>query len=166
MLDQVIDLLKVVAPVGGGLWAFYLYIDQKREKNWEQAKDAALRTETSSLESRRPFLELKLKTYIQTAEIVGELVSEPIDSPEWNAAEKRFWAFYWSQLSIVESKKIEDIMIELGKCVEHCRASKDDSAKARLKDQSYDLAHQIRREIQSDWHVPAMDGQKRLAAIK
>jgi hypothetical protein len=160
MIADAIQLLSIMTPVGGGLWAFYLYIDQKRERNKADAFNSAHEAETRRFESRRPFLELKLKTYIEISQIVGELVSERIASTNWAEAEKRFWSFYWSQLSMVESQEIEDVMVELGKCVERCRASTNEDDKHDLRDNSYDLAHQIRREIESDWQSSVVNGEK------
>jgi len=137
-------LTPIVGTVMSGLWIW-------RNKSKAAAAIAAHEAETRWFESRRPFLELRLKTYIEISQIVGELVSEPINSDQWKAAAKKFWSFYWSLVSIVESLEIEKIMEAMGKCVETYSATMAAQGKNDLESNVFTLAHQIRREIESDW---------------
>jgi hypothetical protein len=167
MIAEIGQTLGIVATVCGGLWVLYQYVDQKRQKNKADAESAAHEAETRSLESRKPFLELKLRLYVETTQVVGKLVAEPIASEEWRNAEKRFWSLYWSELSMVESESVEFTMIAIGKSVRACRETGEEAKKTGLRNGSYKLAHQIRAEIETDWSGErfVMDGQKRIAAI-
>lgn len=165
------EILKVWVPVAttgaGGLWAFWLYVDHKREKHRAEALEAERANRTRSLESRRPFLELQLRLYVEAAQVVGQLVSQQFGSTSYKEAEKRFWALYWSELSMVESQEVENQMVLVGNVVELLRERGDEeSFKPQLRDAAYDLAHIIRREIETAWTANptvVMDGGKRFS---
>jgi len=169
MVAEITQVLTIIGPTCAGLWILYQYVDQKREKNKADAVNEAHLAETRRFESRKPFLELKLKSYLEISEIVGMLVSEQPGTEMWKAALKRFWSYYWSQLSIVESAEIEKIMVSIGDCLDAYGASSSDDEHTKLQNNVYLLAHQIRKEVESDWKQeetrPLIDGQKSAVAM-
>jgi len=63
-------------------------------------------------ESQKPFLEQQLKLYLEITKIVAQLaiVDDVKNHPE---IQQRFWELYWGELSIVETKEIEDQMTKI-----------------------------------------------------
>jgi hypothetical protein len=65
-------------------------------------------------ESRRPFLELQLKLYTETAQVAGKLAVADIGGDEYRKALYRFWELYWSELAVVEEQRVELAMEKIG----------------------------------------------------
>lgn len=102
------------------------------------------------LESRRPFVELRQKLYLealQAAEVLATPEAHTLD--ESAAAKKRFWELYWGELSLVESSDVEVAMVKLGKVL-------DPSVNVELteaQERTYDLAHVLRDSLKATWGI-------------
>jgi hypothetical protein len=160
-------LLPVATTVGGALWGLWLYIDHKNEVRESEREQHQREARSRLIEGQKPFLELQLRLYFEAAEVTGNLVTETVDSPEWNMALKRFWALYWSKLSMVENAEVEGEMEKFGDAIE-VLVKKGGNDKTGLQNASYDLAHAIRRAIEEAWgstetNRVIIDGGKRLA---
>jgi hypothetical protein len=103
LIGDLAPALSGLATIVGGIWIVVTYIPGQREL-----------TVTRLFESRKPFLELLLKLYNETAQVAGKLVSSDYGSPDWNKACYRFWELYWSELCVVEDKKVEESMEAVG----------------------------------------------------
>jgi hypothetical protein len=82
---------------------------------------------------------------------VGKLVTTAVTDPEWTKVERRFWALYWSELSMVECA-----MKNFGDQLQLYRDMRQEDpgrrqALAALNGRAYDVAHAIREGIQSAW---------------
>jgi hypothetical protein len=133
-------------------------------------KEAESQARIRRFESRKPFLELQLRLYIEISEVLGRLNSGVLGTPEYEAAEKRFWSLYWGELGVVESRRVEELMIDIGKALKLCRENPSrESSMSDVRTGSNQLAHAIRHEIETAWGAEAkaaavIDGQKSLRA--
>jgi hypothetical protein len=128
------------------VFTFYKYVDDQRVQQDKQAQ-------TRLLETQQPFLQKQLDLYFETVKVTGALVTEPMDSKEWQAAERRFWSLYWSELSMVEAGDVEATMVRLGAQLDRYKGKPDDATMSVLKTCVYDLAHVIRRAIEVRWQI-------------
>ena len=98
--DVIAKLFPVAVPlivaVGGGLWALFVYLAQRR------------------IEVTKPFLQKQLELYFETVQVLGKLYTLDTNSSEWQEAERRFWCLYWAELPMVEHDAVEDAMVEFG----------------------------------------------------
>jgi hypothetical protein len=151
MTTETVNLLIAVAPsvlTGcGGAWAVYKYFEERKAA---AAKEAT----TRRVESQKPFLEAQLKLYLETADVVGVLVSTPI-TDAWREVEKRFWALFWSRLAMVEDKNVQKEMERFaGRLLRHIATGASEDTQKKLEQQAVQLAHVIRASIESAWGSP------------
>ncbi|AND92449.1 MULTISPECIES: hypothetical protein [Bradyrhizobium] len=126
-----------LATVIGAVWVALTY--------FRSEKDAAV---TRKFESRKPFLELQLKLYTETAQIAGKLAVADINKADYSDAVYRFWELYWSELAVVEDRQVERAMEQVGDAL-----AKFQNGEPRkvVEDAVLDLAHALRDEIVSEW---------------
>jgi hypothetical protein len=94
-------LLPAMTAIVGGIWIAYVYIHDGGER--------ALRENTTRLiEARQPFLQKKLQTYIEAAEVVGKMVVVNPDTTQaqWYENERHFFVLSYSLLSLVEDDAV------------------------------------------------------------
>jgi hypothetical protein len=136
--------VSFLVALGGGLWAIFRHIDQKRE---------AVRAKL--VEAQKPFLELQLKLYVEAAKIIGQLatIENPdTELPRWEVIKSRFWELYWSELTMVEDDSVEKAMEDLGEALNAFGADpRNETKRATMKDRSYDVARSLRNSIQANW---------------
>ncbi|MBR0797298.1 hypothetical protein JQ615_18070 [Bradyrhizobium jicamae] len=153
MTPQTAQLLKDLAPVGtfllsslsaiiGAAWIAVTYMKSQHDL-----------AATRLFESRKPFLELRLKLYNEAAQITGKLVTSSYRSSEWNAAIYRFWELYWSELSVVEDAKVEAAMAALGTVIGKIATSngKPRNLQDELEAAVYKLSHALRDGLVAEW---------------
>ncbi|HEX6829930.1 MAG TPA: hypothetical protein VF090_00105 [Methyloceanibacter sp.] len=153
-VSLVMGLLPIATAVGGALWGLYAYFDNQREAQEAAARQAEHDGQSRLIEAQRPFLVKQLDLYFETAQIAGKLVSLDPASEEWRESERRYWALYWSELSMVEHPVVESAMTKFGKALEQFKAAPE-ANKTALKDECYELAHAIRSGIKEAWGVAA-----------
>ena len=105
--------------------------------------------ETRSLEARKQYLTRQLELYTEATRAAAKLATSDQKSPEFVAAQHRFWELYWGELSMVENAEVETAMKRMGDCLNgDCRGCAD------LKRCSLGLAHACRRSLADSWGVP------------
>jgi hypothetical protein len=149
--DFVKTMLPVATGIAAGVWAVYQYLEHRREVERQNREQSLKETRTRQIESRKPFLELQLRLYVDIAQVNGMLSSVKVASTEWKQIATRFWALYWSELCMVESKAVEETMSHLKDVVKACEDSGDEKWQQQICDLSLLLAHQIRYEIETAW---------------
>ena len=143
-------LLPVGTALIGGFWALVTYLNQRRDLEQQNLVEAERRGQTRLIEAQRPFLEKQLALYFETAQIVGKLVT--LDrGAEWDSVERRFWALYWSELSMVETRNVESAMEGFGRQLNQFKAQPNGGSVGSLQEAGYHLAHAIRDSIKNDW---------------
>jgi hypothetical protein len=175
LLDIIRAWLPVLTVVVGALWGLYTYIASQKaaeELRAQQAKAAeAERAErqgaaerqrlaqseredaTRRIEAQKPFLTKQLELYFETASVVGKLVTLPREdgNGQYQAAKLRFYALYWSELSMVEHPNVEAAMAEFREALEAYDKEGSDVSKAAIQNAAYKLAHEIRDAIETAW---------------
>jgi hypothetical protein len=139
-----------LATIVGAVWVALTY--------FRSQKDVAI---ARLFDSRKPFLELQLKLYTETAHIAGKLAVADIGKDEFVKAVYRFWELYWSELAVVEDKKIEQAMVKVGDALG--KLEKGEPRKV-LEDAVLDLAHALRDGIVTEWGAHIGTRMKHIAA--
>ena len=103
-------------------------------------------TETRRIEATKPFLERQLKLYTEATQAAATLATSK-KADELDAASKKFWSLYWGELALVEDKKVEAAMVQLG------RALEAGSVGNQLQQYSLELAHACRDSLAESWGV-------------
>jgi hypothetical protein len=103
------------------------------------------------MEIKRPFRETQFKLYMETAEVVGKLVSLRKDNPDWQDAYPRFWALHFSVLATVKSPTVSAAMTQSAEDVRIHAHSDNNAELMQTRNSSIELAHAIQAAIQHDW---------------
>jgi hypothetical protein len=143
--------LPVLTVVGGALWGLFTYLGHQSEVQRQSKADTDRDATTRRIEAQKPFLEKQLALYFETAQIAGKLVTLDAKSSEWGEAELRFWALYWSELSMVEHHQVEEAMAQFGDGLKAYKAEQNESTKGTIDSKALDLAHAIRSGIEEAW---------------
>ena len=162
VLAMVQALLPAMTAIIGGLWIFYTYLGQQHDAQREAASRAKQEADTRRIEAQRPFLEKQLALYFEAAQVAGRLAALTPDDKSWRDIEQRFWALYWSELSMVEDERVEAAMVNFGEQLSNYmsrrKTTKDrgqpfdeTEGKRNLDNSSYELAHAIRASIEARW---------------
>ena len=162
VLALIQGLLPAMTAIIGGLWVVVTYLDHEREIQNEAIRRDNIAANTGRVESQRPFLEKQLALYFETAQVAGKLVVLTPDDMGWDDAERRFWMLYWSELSMVEDRIVEEAMVAFSKTLydytavrkmmkEHNHPFVEIEHKRSLNGASLELAHAIRKSIESAW---------------
>jgi hypothetical protein len=135
--------VPLVIAIGGGLWALFVYLTQRR------------------IEVTKPFLQKQLELYFETVQVLGKLYTLDTNSSEWKEAERRFWCLYWAELPMVEHDDVEDAMVEFGDELKQYKLKSSQEERNRLMFRSFNLAHAIRRAIEGAWNTHQKSGPPR-----
>jgi hypothetical protein len=94
-----------------------------------------------------PFRAQQMSFYFQSCDAAGVLSNYAKDSPEWAAAEKRFWVLYWGPMAVVEDLDVSRAMIEFGEELAQ------DSPGEVLREKSLALALACRSSVSTSWQL-------------
>jgi hypothetical protein len=166
ILALVKDLLPVVTAVGGAVWVVLQFIVHQREVRHQRFEQNERDARARMIEAQKPFLDYQQQRYFEVATVTGTLVTEEVGSQAWNAAEKRFWVLYWSELAIVEHRVVETAMVAVGTVLQQLKLEPNNEEHLRsFKAKSLDLAHSIRAAIASTWGTTGVVEQSLVAPI-
>jgi hypothetical protein len=140
----------IIVTVVGAAWIAITY--------FRSEKAAAI---ARLFESRRPFLELQLKLYTETAQIAGKIVVPGLPQNERQAAVRRFWELFWSELAVVEGDQVERAMVQVGQAL---RKMEQGEPLGVLEQAVLNLAHALRDDIMSEWGAHVGDRMSNIAA--
>jgi hypothetical protein len=143
--------LPVLTVVAGGLWGLFTYIDHQKEVQRQSTAESERNAATRRIEAQKPFLEKQLALYFEAAQVAGKLVTLDVKSSDWQSAEQRFWALYWSELSMVEHKIVEQMMVQFGTALKAYKSEQSSATKSAIDSAALDLAHAIRAGIEEAW---------------
>jgi hypothetical protein len=141
--------LPILTMVGAALWTIYTYSEQQRVAALVVDKQNQRESAIRQFEAQRPFLDKQLALYFETSEVVGRLVTLAPTDPKWSQDERRFWALYWSELSMVEQDGVEGAMVRLGTSLKKYKA--DPSQISAVEKDALGLAHSIGASIKRRW---------------
>lgn len=138
-LPQNLETWVKVLSILGGVIAFCWGVIQ-----FVAAQNA--QAETRRIEATKPFLERQLKLYTEATQAAATLATSKKDD-ELDAASKKFWSLYWGELALVEDKRVEAAMVQLGRSLEA------GSVGQKLQQNSLALAHACRDSLAESWGV-------------
>lgn len=130
--------IKLLTPLGAVVtfaWGVYQFFLNQR-----------LQAETRRIEATKPFLDRQLKLYTEATQAAATIATSDSED-EVTAAHKRFWSLYWGELALVEDKRVEAAMVQIGNALERCESGKDVQGLSLL------LAHACRDSLAESWGV-------------
>jgi hypothetical protein len=143
--------LPILTVVIGGIWGLFTYIEaQKAAQQQRQIENDKL-ARAREQEAQQPFLKRQLDLYFETAQVIGKLVTLDPSKEEWKSAEIRYWALYWSELSLVEHEGVKEAMQKYAGALSGYKKGHNDESLQFLKDNTYTLARALREAISSSW---------------
>jgi hypothetical protein len=145
-LEANLKIIGVVVTLVGFFWGIWTYSDTKRRELAREDRAAAQLAETRRIEATTTFLEQQLKLYMEASKTAATLATSQ-DETEKQKARNRFWALYWGELTLVESKEVEVAMEKFGDCL---RANCD---RRDLQQKSLSLAKACRASLAISWGV-------------
>jgi len=114
--------------------------------NFKEAKKAE--AESRKIEAAKPFLELRQKLYFEALNSAAVLASKNFHTEEEiNEAKKRFAELYWGELTFVEERSIEALMVEVAKAEQML-----DTTYASQQP-TLTLARQMRESLRKSWGI-------------
>ena len=143
--------LPILTVVAGGIWGLFTYIEA------QTAADQQRRIEQDKLERAReqdaqqPFLKKQLELYFETSQVIGKLITLDPSQSDWASAETRYWALYWSELSLVEHEVVKKAMQKYAGALLGYKKTPNDASLQSLQDSTYNLAIALREGISSSW---------------
>jgi hypothetical protein len=140
ILSLIAGLLPAVVAVAGGLWAVHTYLAQESAK-----------VEQSRLNAQEPFLRKQLDLFFTTAEVTGQLINLKPDTPEWDAAEKRFWSLRWSEVEMAGDAGIRQAMRRVQYALVQRKTDSRELAKHKLRWMVECLADELRLSLENTW---------------
>jgi len=129
-----------------------------------QEKDRAtlqLQIDATTLSAKQAFNTKHIELYSRASEDAGILATSS-DAAQQAKAKEDFWNLYWGTLGIVENRKVEAAMVELGNCLT-ALDNKDESCRNDLRSLSLSLAHACRAEVETNFRVdlPSLNAEPR-----
>lgn len=133
--ENISKSLQVISVVVGVVVSV-LSFNGAREKDIQARMVEA---ETRRIEALAPFYQLRQERYVEISKVTAILSDQPLyDESEIVEAKKRFRALYISELSMVESGKVESSMAALAAFISPDLLSFSDSQRA-----TYNLSHAL-----------------------
>ncbi len=139
----------------GGLWVDFTYLQDQRHQADALKAQADKDTQTRAIEARQPFTKVQLDTYIETAKVVGGLVStNDWTAEEWKHNRQRFEELYWTELSMVEDTGVKEAMQAFRVQLQKAEANAGppwkvpDGDFTELRERSYRLALALQASIE------------------
>jgi len=130
-----IKLLTLLGAVVTFAWGVYQFFLNQR-----------LQAETRRIEATKPFLDRQLKLYTDATQAAATIATSNAED-EIIAAHKRFWSLYWGELALVEDKRVEAAMVQLGNAL-HRKDTREN-----IQGLSLALAHACRGSLAESWGV-------------
>jgi hypothetical protein len=172
------DLVTSGATIGSAIWLVFTFmkhektaqrerIQHEEEAQQQRLAQAERDNAARKFEARKPFNDKQLAVYSDVAGVAGRLATiADLASPEWDQNIKRFYQFFWTELSMVEDESVKKAMecfsAHLQEIIkndsEHGASAKDFE---KLGQKAYQLASALRASIASSWAVNLAEGSER-----
>jgi hypothetical protein len=134
-LESWIKVLTLVGAVVAFIWGGYQFLSNQRSQ-----------AETRRIEATRPLLDRQLKLYTEATQAAAT-ISTSSSKEEVASAKQRFWSLYWGELALVEDKRVEAAMVQLGRGIEQGKVGSE------IQTLSLNLAHACRDSLAESWGV-------------
>jgi len=144
-------VLPAMTAIIGGLYVLRTHVEDQARAERALAEQQKQATTARYFEARKPFYDKQLGLYFEAARVGGLLATLDPASPEWTTNKARFYALYWSELSMVEDRSVEASMVNVERTLRMFAASTVDHQAVRR--QAYCLAHSLKNSISTTWKV-------------
>src|SRR5262245_43512849 len=86
-------------------WFAFTWLTDQRKVADDRRAETEKQTQVRLFEAQKPFRDKQFELYVETAKVVGKLVSSPdLAAKEWEESFKRYEQLYWAELSLVEDE--------------------------------------------------------------
>ncbi|HXO71644.1 MAG TPA: hypothetical protein VN838_22015 [Bradyrhizobium sp.] len=143
--------LPILTVIIGGVWGLYTYIEAQKAAQQQAQIEQDKLARAREREAQQPFLKMQLDLYSETAQVIGKLVTLDPSKEEWKSAELRYWALFWSELSLVEHEVVKQAMQKYAGALKGYKKAPNDQSRSFLEDNTYILARALREGISSSW---------------
>jgi hypothetical protein len=143
--------LPILTVVVGGLWGLFTYIEAQKSAQQQRQFEQDKLARASEQEAQQPFLRKQLELYLETSQVIGKLVTLDPAQGEWKTAETRYWALYWSELSLVEHEIVKKAMQKYAGALSAYKDAPSAQSRDALQNNTYQLAVALREGISSSW---------------
>jgi hypothetical protein len=155
------DFLKDYWPFITGVvvagWVAFTWLTDQRKVAEDRRAEAERQAQVRLFEARKPFNDIQLSRYLETARVVGLLVTTTdVKSAEWETNFRRYEQLFWTELSMVEDDGVKSAMQEFAGKLRSINANKPGAIDADfegLKQAPYRLALALRQGVQKTWVV-------------
>jgi hypothetical protein len=165
-VDAALNVLPALIAVGGGLWATYEYLRDKKDGLDKDRSLTEQANKTAEIESQKPFSAKQQEIYfdlLATTSLIAtrepENESEKNGIPERDAAIRHFWVLFWGALPMVANKEVAIAADAFSVALDH----QEDFVP--LRNASMDLARACRQALGTAWNLGLAQFEKGDAAI-
>jgi len=142
-LETMLKILPVVGACVTFAWGVWVWKDNADDERGAAAAESARYAESRRIEATRPFLEMQLKLYTETA-----LVTSRIATSGDQGTIGRFWELYTGELALVENREVAQAMIAFGNALKR-------NKQAELRGLALTLTHRMRESLAKSWGTDA-----------
>jgi hypothetical protein len=142
------------------IWAVYTWTAEQRKSSEDRVKESERQAIVRLFEARKPFLDKHLALYVETAQVVGRLVSNSRGG-KWDEDFLRYEQLFWTELSMVEDDGVKAAMQNFAEKLRWIAANPShvqDADREELKQRSYRLAKALRAGIEETWRLDLSKG--------
>lgn len=112
--ELVTQTIQFVSIVVGVVISVLNYNETQKSNNETQKSDAAARI----AETKKPFMELRRKVYVDTVQTIAQLVTNDAKTPAYDTALKRFRQLYIAELTMVETADVAREMVQIATLID------------------------------------------------
>ncbi len=155
-------MLPALIAICGGLWVVYAFVQNQHESELLRSIQAKKDNQTRLVEARRGFSDAQLKLYLETAQIVGKLVSwTKTTDGDWEASFRRFEQLFWTELSMVEDEGVKTAMQRFATKARDINPRRLSDLRPgefeELKQLSFALALALKTSLENSWNINLTD---------
>lgn len=165
-LDALASMLPALVAVGGGLWALYKYLRDKKDGSNKDRTLMEQANRTAEIESQKPFSAKQQEIYfdlLATTSLIATREPENEDEkdgvPEREAAIRHFWVLFWGALPMVANKEVAIAADAFSVALDNPNDF------ISLRNASMDLARACRQALGEAWNLGLAQFDKGEAAI-
>jgi hypothetical protein len=156
-LNSLKDYWPYITALAVAGWVVLTWLADQRKVAEDRRVEAERQVQVRLLEARKPFNDIQFSRYLETARVVGALVTtSDLKSTEWDENFRRYEQLYWTDLSMVEDEGVKSAMQGFAGKLRSMNANKMGVADAdfeNLKQAAYRLSLALRQGVQKTWVI-------------
>ena len=140
--------LSSVFGIAALLWGGFITVNKYITEQFVTQRQAQLPT---LLDAQQPFLKRQTDLYFETAAVIGDLMTIDPKEPKWSDQERRFWALYYSELSMVENCSVARAMVGFGDALNAYKDQVSKENRFAMGSKAILLAHALHSGMAESW---------------